>query len=97
MAILDWTFRAHEHVSVWGVLSSIIFGHIVYAVGLFAYRIFFHPLARIPGPKLAAASYWYEVYYDVFQSGQYYRKIFELHERFGKFLLPRHGDGTVTP
>lgn len=48
------------------------------------YRLFFHPLASIPGPRLAAASYWYEYYYDVVKEGKYMWKLIELHKEYGE-------------
>lgn len=46
-------------------------------------RLYFHPLAHIPGPRLAALTWWYEFYFDVVQPGQYVFKIQELHTRYG--------------
>lgn len=43
-----------------------------------------HPLSRIPGPKLAAATYWPEFYYDVVKFGCYTKEIAKMHERYGK-------------
>ena len=51
-------------------------------------RLFFYPLADIPGPRLAALTYLYETYYDVVRPGLYDFKIKELHEQYGE--LPRH-------
>ena len=56
----------------------------LYLAGLAIYRLYFHPLARFPGPKLAALSQWYEFYYDVVLKGRYIFKIKELHEKYGK-------------
>lgn len=46
-------------------------------------RLFFHPLSHIPGPRLAALTWWYEFYYDVVLPGQYIFKIQELHREYG--------------
>lgn len=43
----------------------------------------YHPLARFPGPKLAAASYLYEAYYDWWLVGRYGKVIARMHERYG--------------
>jgi hypothetical protein len=29
-------------------------------------------------------TYWYEIYYDVWLGGQYFKKIAEMHEKYGK-------------
>ncbi|EXJ64851.1 hypothetical protein A1O7_01190 [Cladophialophora yegresii CBS 114405] len=50
---------------------------------LYLYRLTLHPLAKFPGPKLAAASYWYEYYYDVSKEGRFIWKIMKLHEQYG--------------
>jgi hypothetical protein len=50
------------------------------------YSVFFGPLAKFPGPKLAAAPLWYEFYYDVYLVGQYTFKIKELHGKYGNVL-----------
>lgn len=63
---------------------SIIVSVIIYYATLIVYRLYFHPLASFPGPKLAAISRWYEAYYDVIQGGQYTPKIVQLHKQFGE-------------
>ncbi|KAI1101930.1 cytochrome P450 [Jackrogersella minutella] len=55
-------------------------------VTLALYRLYLHPLARIPGPKLAAVTRLYEGYYDLYQSGQYTFKIAELHKQYGPII-----------
>jgi hypothetical protein len=55
-------------------------------VGRRIYSVYFGPLAKFPGPKLAAATLWYEFYYDVILQGRYTFKIKELHEKYGMYL-----------
>lgn len=43
-----------------------------------------HPLSRIPGPKLAGATYWPEFYYDVVKNGCYTKEISKMHEKYGE-------------
>ena len=62
---------------------------VLWAIGTVVYRLFFHPLASFPGPKLAIATYCYEWYYDLILGGQYTFKLKELHERYGKFTQPK--------
>ncbi|KAL1609360.1 hypothetical protein SLS59_001726 [Nothophoma quercina] len=43
-----------------------------------------HPLHNIPGPKLAAATYLPEFYYDVIKYGCYTKEISKMHEKHGQ-------------
>ncbi|KAI9702616.1 MAG: hypothetical protein M1820_006122 [Bogoriella megaspora] len=66
------------------VLALLIPGLLLaWAAAIVIYRLAFHPLARFPGPKLAAITHLYEVYYDVWLGGQYTFKLRELHQRYG--------------
>jgi hypothetical protein len=47
-------------------------------------RLVISSLCNIPGPRIAAATGWYECYYDVFKPGQYAFKIKEMHDMYGK-------------
>ena len=54
--------------------------------GRLTYNVYFHPLSKFPGPKLAAASRWYEGYFDnlVGQGGQYIYEIDRMHQKYGQ-------------
>ncbi|KAF2703817.1 cytochrome P450 [Pleomassaria siparia CBS 279.74] len=62
------------------------FAFIIYLVGLTIYRLYLHPLAKFPGPKLAAITFWYEAYYEIPLSGQYTKKITQLHDKYGPII-----------
>ncbi|EMD96233.1 hypothetical protein COCC4DRAFT_19072 [Bipolaris maydis ATCC 48331] len=57
-----------------------------YAIGLVIYRLYLSPISKFPGPKIAAATFWYELYYDVIHKGQYFHKIEEMHEKYGPIV-----------
>lgn len=67
------------------LLLSLVIVKCFHGVYTILYRMVLSPLAKIPGPRLAALTSWYECYYDVFKPGQYVFKIKQLHEEYGKF------------
>lgn len=69
-----------DNLFSWSNLAGAV--AIYYGTVIF-YRLFLHPLAGFPGPKLAAISRWYEGYYDLVLGGQYTLKIRELHGYYG--------------
>jgi hypothetical protein len=61
----------------------------IYLAAFVIYRLYFHPLAKVPGPVLAAATGWYESYFELFHrglGGQFTFHIKELHEKYGPIV-----------
>lgn len=58
--------------------------YFLYFVGLVIYRLYFSPLSKFPGPRLAAATYLYEGFHDVVRRGKYTFKIRDLHAKYGQ-------------
>ncbi|KAL6720035.1 hypothetical protein ACLMJK_001956 [Lecanora helva] len=89
MAVLTWSitpFFDWSHLTFINVLRFSGLACILYVAALASYRLFFHPLAGFPGPKLAASTYWYEFFYDCAHKGQYVFKIGELHKQYGPII-----------
>lgn len=59
---------------------------VVYFGCLSIYRLWLHPLANIPGPKLCAITGWYEVFWDIMVGGQFTFKIEKWHKAYGPIM-----------
>lgn len=59
---------------------------LTYYLSKAVYNYYFHPLAKIPGPWWAAASYLPQFYYDVIQGGRYFTVILRMHEQYGNLF-----------
>ena len=68
-----------------GSATISVAGTIVYTA---LYRLYFHPLAIIPGPMLAALTFYYEIYFNVVKPGMFVWEIQRLHRVYGMFCLP---------
>ncbi|KAK3643962.1 hypothetical protein LTR56_009814 [Elasticomyces elasticus] len=72
--------------SLYALLSGTALGLVLYVPLRMLYNITFYPLAKFPGPRLAAATHLYEIYYEVFLGGKLSDQIFELHQRYGPII-----------
>ena len=63
---------------------------LAYSISLAIFRLILHPLAKFPGPRLAALTPWYEFYWNVVKGGKFLWEIERLHQRYGwyaRFVL----------
>jgi hypothetical protein len=79
---LDFAYRK---ASYWQLLGGVAILLTIYNVALTVYRLYFHPLAKFPGPKLVAASTWYETLVDLFYH-DFPERLAKMHEEYGKEL-----------
>lgn len=71
-------------------LSILVLAYvIVKSVATVVYNVWFHPLAKIPGPKIAGAMYLYQTYYSLIGGSRYYIEIGKIHEKYGNRTYPR--------
>ncbi|KAI1497820.1 cytochrome P450 [Biscogniauxia marginata] len=61
---------------------------VLYTIIISIYRLFFHPLRNVPGPRLAALTQWVETYYECFKSpgGQFMWEYRKWHEQYGPIV-----------
>ncbi|KAI0205898.1 isotrichodermin C-15 hydroxylase [Astrocystis sublimbata] len=68
-----------------GNLLPVVAGLVlIYIVGLVVYRVFFHPLAKYPGPLLAKITDAYQLYHA--WRGDRHLEFWRMHERYGKIV-----------
>ena len=77
---MDYLFLGRPSIAL---LVVLILVWVSYLVGLGFYRLYLSPLAKFPGPRLAALTKWYEFYYDVVAQGQFTFQIQKLHKKYG--------------
>jgi hypothetical protein len=81
-------FTSTSPVSSGAAVGLALAAALLYGVGLVIYRLTLHPLARFPGPKLAAATKWYEFYYDCIKApgGQFLWETYRMHKKYGQVV-----------
>lgn len=57
---------------------------VLYRLLKVVYNLQSNPLARFPGPRLAAASHLYEFYWSIVRDGEFTWQIERIHKRYGK-------------
>ena len=78
--------------SLWSPLLSsrtlypLLLGYLLYLCLRTFYRLYFHPLAKFPGPKIVAVSRWYEYYWEVYRSGRFGQKVDRMHQQYGPIV-----------
>ncbi|KAI0503427.1 cytochrome P450 [Xylaria bambusicola] len=75
-----------SHTSPAVVIGTSLLAWAIYFAGLVIYRLYFHPLAGFPGPKLAAATSWYEFYFQCWLEGQYIFHTEEMVKKYGPII-----------
>lgn len=74
-----------------GIMSSfyvLTFAFLIYRLAKTVYNVYFHPLAKFPGPKLAAATHLYEFYWSIVRDGEFIWEIERMHKKYGMCIIP---------
>ncbi|KAH6668121.1 isotrichodermin C-15 hydroxylase [Plectosphaerella plurivora] len=79
-----------SHLCVWLGLAAA--GLVAYTATLVVYRIFFHPLAKYPGPLLAKVTDAYQLYHA--WKGDRHLDFWRMHEKYGRVV--RFGPNSVS-
>ena len=72
----------------WPVVAAVLL--VSYVFWQAVYRLYWSPLAKFPGPRLAALTFAYEFYFDVWMPGMFVWEIKRLHQVYGIYsFFPR--------
>lgn len=75
-------------VEVTSVAIGVAISFVLYQCALIIQRLYFSPLSAFPGPKLTAATYLVELYYDLLkgEGGQLLFEHRKWHEQYGSII-----------
>lgn len=71
-----------QSASMRSLLVVILTAFLVPLVTMSVFRLYIHPLRKIPGQRLAAMSKAYGFYFNYIQEGGYSKKFKGLHEKY---------------
>lgn len=66
------------------VVILLLAGYAVYVTYDVIYNIYFHPLAKFPGPPLARVSIYWKAYVECIARRSFCHYLVELHDLYGK-------------
>ncbi|KAH8194088.1 hypothetical protein TruAng_011751 [Truncatella angustata] len=82
---LDAVVFAFRNSDYWDILWRAATVLVVYNIGLIVHRLFLSPLAKFPGPKLLAATPWYETLVDIWNH-DFPERLRKIHEQYGPIV-----------
>jgi len=70
-------------MNAWEIVGSVTALLVVYNIMLIIYRLYLSPLAKFPGPKISAATPWYENFIDLLWYN-FPDELQKMHDNHGK-------------
>ncbi|KAI1810301.1 cytochrome P450 monooxygenase-like protein [Poronia punctata] len=67
-------------------ITLVVLVALISIIAVAVYRLRFHPLAGVPGPKLAGLTLLYQTWFCFVGGSRFYLKIAELHEKYGPIV-----------
>jgi hypothetical protein len=78
--------QAFENGDVSAVIPAALATVIAYTVYIIVYNVYFHPLAKFPGPSLAGTTTYWKAYIECIANRSFCHELVDLHARYGEFI-----------
>lgn len=77
----------HLEIGTLGVLLPAALASVIaYAIYTVIYNVYFHPLAKFPGPPLAGATIYWKAYVECIANRSFCHELVDLHARYGEMI-----------
>lgn len=83
---LKWPGLENIDTEIWVCFCASALFAVLSLAGVAFYRLYLSPLAKFPGPRLAAVTGLYETYHDMIHDGQFTWQIERLHQECGPIV-----------
>lgn len=80
----DSSAIVYPFITMFSVYYISFLAFVFYRASKVVYNLYFHPLAKFPGPKLAAASHLYEFYWSIVRDGEFIWALERMHKKYGE-------------
>jgi hypothetical protein len=76
--------QTYENGTVAVALTAAFATFVAYAVYAVIYNVYFHPLAKFPGPPIARTTIYWKAYIECVANRSFSHFLVELHARYGE-------------
>lgn len=66
------------------VIATSVIAYALWTITNGVYNLYWHPLAKFPGPRWAAFSTWWKANLEIFQGKSLVEELFKLHGVYGE-------------
>jgi hypothetical protein len=77
------------------LLSAGLTALVAYVLYAVTYNVYFHPLAKFPGPPFAGATTYWKAYIECIANRSFCHFLVELHAQYGEIVLVHRSTNCV--
>jgi hypothetical protein len=78
------TMQTFDNGALWTLVSAAVTVTIAYSIYSVIYNVYFHPLAKFPGPPVARITIYWKAYIECILNRSFCHALVDLHAQYGK-------------